>query len=117
MSDFTPHQTDTGSNAKVIYILYLVSIVVGLTAIIGVVMAYVYRGDAPDWLKTHYRFQIYTFWLGLALLLVSTLLTVVLIGYLLMLFLFVWLVVRCIQGMKYLERQAPVPNPVALLFN
>ncbi|HEY6104626.1 MAG TPA: hypothetical protein VIV59_01495, partial [Anaeromyxobacteraceae bacterium] len=61
-----PPAAAPGENvAKVVYVLYLVSLVTGVTALVGVVMAYVYQGDAPDWLKTHYRFQIRTFWLGL----------------------------------------------------
>jgi len=28
-------------------------------------MAYIYKGDAPDWLKSHYRYQIRKFWIGI----------------------------------------------------
>ena len=38
--------------ANIVYILYLVSLFVGLTGIVGVIMAYVNRGDAPEWLQT-----------------------------------------------------------------
>ena len=33
--------------AKIVYILYLVSILVGITAIVGLIIAYVNRDDAP----------------------------------------------------------------------
>ncbi len=48
------------STAKVIYILLMIS-TIGITAfagIIGVIMAYVMKDDSPDWLHSHYRFQI-----------------------------------------------------------
>jgi uncharacterized membrane protein len=49
--------------AMVIYILYLVPF--GVTHIVGLVLAYVSRESAPDWLRSHYTFQIRTFWIGL----------------------------------------------------
>lgn len=49
----------TEGTAKIVYVLYLVGILFGLTTLIGVVMAYVNRGDAPEWLKrtTNIRFE------------------------------------------------------------
>lgn len=98
-------------NAKIIYILYLVSIAVGLTSIIGVIMAYVYQGSAPAWLQSHYRYQIRTFWIGFLYAVIAALLTMVVIGFLLLLAVLVWLVVRCIKGMQYLDQGKPVPDP------
>ena len=40
-----------GDTARVVYILYLVSLIFGVTSIIGLIMAYVYRADAPEWIK------------------------------------------------------------------
>src|SRR5574342_1096277 len=80
--------------AKVVYVLYLATFVTGVTALVGVVMAYVYQDDAPDGLKTHFRFQIRTFWLGLVFGLVGALLSLVVVGFLVLVFLAVWLVVR-----------------------
>lgn len=105
-----------GSSANIIYILYLVSLVTGLTALIGVVMAYVYRNDAPEWVRTHYAFQIRTFWLAFVGALAGSLLSVILIGYLLLLFLAIWLVVRCVKGMQYLGRGEPHPHVDDYLF-
>ncbi len=63
----TGGQTDAaaGKTANLIYILYLVSLIVGITSLSGVVMAYLNRDDAPELVKSHYRFQIRTFWFGL----------------------------------------------------
>lgn len=57
-------ENTTEDLAKIIYILYLVGLVFGVTGIVGVVMAYISKDDAPDWVKTHYQFQIRTFWIG-----------------------------------------------------
>src|SRR5438477_11416343 len=54
---YDPAEADT---AKIVYILYLVSLIFGLTSIVGVIMAYVNRADAPGWVRSHYRFQIRT---------------------------------------------------------
>jgi uncharacterized membrane protein len=111
MTQLEPRPAETSaSNAKVIYILYLVSIVVGLTGLVGVIMAYVYRKDAPDWLRSHYRFQIRTFWIGLLYVVLGMLLTAVFVGFLVLLFWLVWLIIRCVKGMQQLERSEPVSD-------
>jgi uncharacterized membrane protein len=107
---------DPAGNAKVVYILYLVSIAVGVTNIVGVIMAYVYQGQAPDWVRTHYRFQIRTFWIGLLYGFISFLLCFVLVGFLLLLLLVIWLVVRCVKGMQALDARQPYPNPASWLW-
>jgi uncharacterized membrane protein len=39
----------------------MVCLLFGITGVIGVVMAYINKDDAAEWLKTHYQFQIRTF--------------------------------------------------------
>lgn len=104
------------SNAKLIYILYLVGIVIGITGLVGVIMAYVNRGDAPDWLKTHYQLQIRTFWIGLLYMVLGIALSVVVVGYFILLFWLVWLIVRCVKGMKQLDKGEAVANPTSWMF-
>jgi len=106
----SPQQGPADSTAKIIYILYLVSLAVGVTALVGLVMAYVNVGDAPEPLKSHYRFQIRTFWIGLLYAIVGGLLTIVGIGVLVLLFLAVWFIVRCVKGLKFLDRREPYAN-------
>ena len=64
MNDINPSPAVNSSTAKLVYILYLVGLVFGITGIIGVIVAYVNKGDAPEWMQSHYRFQIRTFWMG-----------------------------------------------------
>ena len=102
-----PAPSDT--SAKIIYVLYLLSLALGVTSLVGVVMAYVNVGDAPEPLRTHYRFQIRTFWIGLLYSFVGAILLIALgVGVLLWVFVAVWLVVRCVKGLKYLDRGEPL---------
>lgn len=106
---------DTGM-ALVIYILYLVGLVFGITFLVGVIMAYVNRGDAPDWLESHYTFQIRTFWIGLLLTVIGTLLALVVIGYLVLLFAVIWLIIRCAKGISLLNRRRQVFHAETWMF-
>jgi len=48
--------------ALVVYILYFTSYVIGITAIVGVVIAHVQIGSTTDpMLRSHYQWQIRTF--------------------------------------------------------
>ncbi len=99
------------TTAIVVYVLYLLSFVTaGVTSIIGVVVAYVSRRDAPEPLASHYRFQIRTFWIGLLYGFVAFVLVHVVVGWLVFLLQAVWLVVRCVKGLARLERREPYPN-------
>jgi uncharacterized membrane protein len=102
--------------AKIVYILYLVSLLVGLTAIVGLIMAYVNRGDAPDWVQSHYRFQIRTFWIGLLYGLLSLVTAILVIGIFFGLFTFVWWIVRCAKGLKLLARGEPYEKATTWLW-
>jgi len=53
-------------------------------------MAYVNRADAPDWVRSHYRFQIRTFWIGLLYGAVSLLTAIIVIGIFFGVFTFIW---------------------------
>ena len=104
------------NQAKVIYALYAISVVLGATAIVGVVLAYIAREDAPNWLASHYRFQIRTFWLLLLFSFIGVVLTLVLVGFLILVATAVWLIVRCVKGWRHLDRREPVDNVETWLF-
>ncbi len=101
---------------NIVYILYLASLIFGVTSFIGVIMAYVNKGDAPEWVQSHYRFQIRTFWIGLLYLAIGSLLTLIYVGFLLLLLWCVWIIVRCVKGMRHLSRAEAHPNPTGWLF-
>jgi uncharacterized membrane protein len=101
---------DSMPMVKVIYILLIISTIVGLTGILAAVLAYVFKDDAEDWLQTHYRFQIRTFWIGLLYFGLGAFLLQVGIGVIILICAFFWLVIRCAKGLKQLENRQPVKN-------
>lgn len=113
MSDTTPLSVDpnTKGNANLVYILYLVGVVVGITTLVGVVMAYIGKGKGDAILESHYNNQINIFWKGLLYSLIGAVLTVVLVGILILLATLIWYIIRCVKGMQALSAGQPIENP------
>lgn len=116
----TPRQTDRwlepgSTNALVIYILYLASLVIGVTGIVGLVLAYINRGKAGGIVESHYTFLIRTFWIGLLYALIAVVLIFLVIGFLLMFAVAVWFIARCILGIQALQRGEPIKKPQSWL--
>jgi uncharacterized membrane protein len=107
-----PLASDERQMALVVYILFLVPFG-GLTHLVGLVLAYVTRDTAPDWLRSHYTFQIRTFWIGLLYFVISGLLCIIVIGVPLLAATTVWFVVRCALGISRLMRNEPYPRPLS----
>ncbi|KCZ60098.1 DUF4870 family protein [Hyphomonas chukchiensis] len=107
---------NTKGNANLIYILYLVGIVIGVTPIIGVIMAYIGKGQGDPVLESHYNNQINIFWKALLYSLIGAVLTMVLIGILILLATLVWYIVRCIKGMQALSAGQAIENPGSWMF-
>jgi uncharacterized membrane protein len=107
---------DEASAANTIYILYLVGLIIPMTPIVGVIMAYVYHRDAPEWVRTHYRFQIRTFWIGLLYGIIGTLTVIIAVGVFWLGFVLVWWVVRCAKGMQAIARGMPYERPAHWLW-
>ncbi|MBT1451229.1 hypothetical protein KJ365_10115 [Glaciecola sp. XM2] len=108
--------TDSSSMVKLVYILYLASIVVGLTGLIGVIVAYVNKNESAPWLQSHYQFQIRTFWIGVLFTFIGILTTFILIGFLILFFVVIWMIIRCVKGLQTLDKQQAHPNPTTWLF-
>ncbi len=105
-----------GRTANLIYILYLLSLLFGVTSLIGVIMAYINKSGAPEWVQSHYRFHIRTFWIGLLLGVIGAFTVAFVVGILILAFLFVWWIVRCVKGMKYISEGSAHPNPASWMF-
>lgn len=107
---------NTRGNANLIYILYLVGIVVGITPIVGVIMAYLGKGKGDAVLESHYNNQINIFWKGFLYSVIGIVLTFVLIGVLVLLAALVWYIIRCIKGMQALSSGQAIENPGSWMF-
>ncbi|UIZ56879.1 hypothetical protein LZP46_10880 [Acinetobacter sp. SCLZS86] len=91
------------------YILYLVGFVVGITGLIAIIMNYVKRNEMRGtWLESHVDWQIKTFWYSLIGYVLGLILSVILIGYLLILVVFVWHVYRLVKGLIALNDNKPI---------
>lgn len=113
----TPVNSDDITVPQVIYVLYLAGLItVNATLLIGVVMAYVYRGDAAPWLREHYRYQIRTFWIGMLYSIVAFVLSLVAVGMLAWPLLMGWLIIRCVIGLRDVRRRQPPANPGSWLW-
>jgi len=112
----TPKAEVSTTIPTIIYALYLASFVIPFTGLIGVIMAYINKGNEDNFLQSHYQFQIRTFWIGLLYAIIGALLTFIIVGWLILLFYAVWLIIRCVKGFKYLGKQQPIPEPTSWMF-
>ena len=102
--------------ALIIYILYFLGYFTGITAVIGVIMAHIQLDTADPMLATHYRFQIRTFWIGLFYLVVGTVLSLIIIGWVVLAWWFIWSLIRSIKGLLALNERRPIADPGSWLF-
>ena len=102
--------------AVAVYVLYLVAYAVGITALIGVIIAHIQVREADPLLASHYRYQIRTFWIGVLYLTIGALLLIVLVGFLVWLWWFIWTLVRNIKGLLLLNENRPIANPTSWMF-
>ena len=119
-----PNPAD-GKMAKLVYILFLFSILFSPLVLVGIIIAYVQKGTEPEWLESHYRFQIRTFWIIWAYLIVGGIVfgglsTVSIffafLGILFGIYLLVWWPFRCIRGYKRVSRAWKIANPASWTF-
>ena len=74
------------------------------------------RPDGRAIYRTHYRFQIRTFWIGVLYIVVGSILLFVLVGFLVFAWLFIWSLVRNIKGLLLLNENRPIRDPGSWLF-
>lgn len=118
MSEFQPATPATTQRnwAVAVYVLYLVSSITGITAIIGVIMAHIKVNESDPVWRSHFAFQIRTFWWSLLFFLISFLLVFIVIGIPLLVLVGLWFLVRCIVGLIRASDGRPIPAPNSLLF-
>jgi len=109
----------------VVSLLYLASLLGGITSLIGVILAYVWRHedsnrddrnrDGASWAESHYRYHIRTFWLGLAWAVIGALFAIVGVGFLILLLIPLWFAVRALKSLMAAQKNEPILNPGAWL--
>lgn len=115
MNDFNAPQSTGGfdfNRPTIISLLYLGSFVAGITGIIGVVLAFVWRGEPhADWESSHYTYLVNTFWVGLAGAILGMLTMLVGIGILIMGATVVLVIVRSVLCIIQAQKHLPMPKP------
>jgi uncharacterized membrane protein len=111
-----PPGTNDYSIPVIIYVLYFIGFFTALTALIGVIMAHVKASEADPDTLTHYRYQMRTFWFGLLMVIIGGVLAIVIIGWLILAWWFIWTLVRSIKGFLAAQERRPIPNPETLLW-
>jgi uncharacterized membrane protein len=113
----------------IVYALYLIGIVNGVTVLLGLVLAYLGRDRCGPRTQTHYTFLIRTFWLWIAWLLIGIALvfwggifSLILVGlpffslgWAILALIHTWFAVRAIAGVIYLARDEAYPRPYSWL--
>lgn len=126
MSD-TPNYSPEGRNPQpsssfqlnhptVVSLLYLGGFVTGISALIGLILAYIWGGDRPaEWEQSHFRYHIRTFWICVLQAIIAGLicLTIILIplAVLWYIWIVVWTAVRTIKALLAAQKQQPIHNP------
>lgn len=99
------------ASVRTVYALYLLGLLTIVTLPLGALMALGKRDRATKAEGTHYDFQIATFWKLFVLLGACGILTFATVGWFLVPFVVVWLLVRCERGLALARRNEPVPHP------
>lgn len=100
----------------IVGLLYIASCLLGITALIGLVLAYVWKSEPHQpWEATHYVYLIRTFWFGLAGSVLGVLTLIVGIGFLILLAVGIWMLVRVIISLVKAQQRLAIPDPRTLL--
>ncbi|SBS29930.1 hypothetical protein MSP8887_01192 [Marinomonas spartinae] len=94
-----PDDEESKKHATIAYIFMLLGLFTGVFWLVGAIWAMVKREDARDTLyEDHYQNIISTFWWGIVMTLLGVFLVFFFIGYLVLLFTWIWSIYRIIAG-------------------
>ena len=99
-------------NLILVYILYLGGIIIPILPVIGVVFAFANMNHDDNRWRSHYIFAFRTFGFGLLGIFVAMITTLIFIGPILYMVVFVWFVVRSIVALQFLLEGSSHPNPL-----
>lgn len=99
----------------IVALLYLASCITGISALIGVVLCYVWKAEPHQpWEATHYTYLIRTFWIGVIGSLVGIVTLLVGIGFLILLGIGIWSLVRTILSLVSAQKREAMKDPETL---
>jgi uncharacterized membrane protein len=108
----SPSPASDVADATLFYVAYVflgLGLVLPLVLpLVAVIIAYLKRGESGALLRAHADWIIVTFWVSLAVGIVGSLLTLLLIGWAVLLVLWIWFLYRIVRGVVRLsEGRAP----------
>ena len=119
MTDQTPEPVSNGfdmNKSTIISLLYLAGLVIGLTGIIGFILAIIWKGEVEGtWEESHLQYHIMTFVIGFVVGILGIVLSFVLIGIPILMALYVWFIVRGVVPLLKAQKQEVMPDPKTLL--
>jgi uncharacterized membrane protein len=102
--------------ALAVYVLYILGFFTGITALVGVIIASVKTSSTKGLMQSHFRFQVYTFWIGLLYFVAGSILLFFYVGAAIWLWWTVWTLIRVIKGLILLNDGKPIAAPTSWLF-
>jgi uncharacterized membrane protein len=114
-----------GAAILIYALLFFMALTLGLAGVVALLVAtFADSEKTPDWVKSHFQFQVRTFWIGI----VPTFLTFFASQYLIKVYqvqpiymflvvmpVLVWIAGRCAMGFNHLLHGRPYPNPKSWL--
>lgn len=101
----------------IVALLYLASFFLGITVIIGLILAYIWQGETRGtWEESHLRFHIRTFWFGLLGCVIAVVLMLVVIGFLALLAVGLWMLIRTVIALVAAQKREPIADPATFLW-
>ena len=97
------------SLTSLIYLFYALSLVLGVTALVAIVMNYVKRDDVRGtWLESHFRWQIRTFWFSLLWGALGVITFLLIVGWFILIADLLWFIYRIVKGWIRLNDGKPM---------
>lgn len=98
------------------YVLMAVGLFVGLTALIAVIICHVKRSEAVATIyESHFTWLIRTFWWSLLGMIIAAILSIVGIGVVISVVVWVWVIYRLVKGFLSFNDRRPIAEPQAWL--
>ena len=104
----SPHDLNAKTNALIGYVLMGIGLFTGVFWFVGGVWAMIKKDSAKgSQFEDHYRNLTRTFWWTIALVIIGAVLTVVLIGFAILFFAWVWSIFSLVKGVIKLNANLP----------
>ena len=96
--------------AVVAYVLHLIGAVAGITSIAGLVINYLKRDGYDELFDSHHAWMIRSFWWAILWCVIGIVTWVILVGWVILIAVWVWYIYRHVRGLVALLNGEPMPR-------